>query len=114
MSSKGTGSVAVVTAAGVIAHGPNKKLFFVASDRYKVLPDDSVLSSKLVNLQAAVQNGTFQEGEHPRVTVQGAHMHDYGVSPGAKLRCACKKGVCKNCKCSKAGEPCTSGCFTAS
>ena len=46
--------------AGVIAHGPQKKLFYVPSDRYKVLPEDSVVSPKLVAIQSALLDGTFR------------------------------------------------------
>ena len=105
-----TGSVAVVTTAGVIAHGPQKKLFYVPSDRYKVLHEDSVVSPKLVAIQSALLDGTFRVGDHPHVTMQQAHSLNYNRSTGARLKCKCKTGICKNCRCAKAGEACTSGC----
>ena len=100
----------MVTAAGIIGFGAQLKLHFLPSDRYKVLPSDCVVIPKLRAIRKELLDGTFVAGKYPHVTLQQAHTSVHGVSPGGKVKCACKRGICKKCKCAKAGEPCTSAC----
>ena len=110
VSKKNPTSIHVVTIAGIITHGAEKKLYYIPSDRYKILAPDCVLPHKLEILRASVHNGDFDPSSQPRTTMQQANSQVYGQSPGGKLKCACKSRNCKGCKCSKAKTACTSAC----
>ena len=104
------GSVALMTCFGIIAFGVQKKLYFVPSDCYRVLPDEVLVNTRLEQIQVSLLDKSFHASEHKKVTMQEAHSELYGHSPGRKLKCNCKSQNCQSCRCSKAGEPCTSAC----
>jgi len=109
VSSSGAGGIRVVTEHGVICSGNTKSAYFVPSDRYRIL-GHAVLTTNLEGIQLKVRDNTFNPLEHPKVTMQGAHAAAYGETPGGKKKCSCKSKKCENCKCVKAGVPCTSSC----
>ena len=47
INSKDSSSVLVVTTSGIIAHGSDKKSYYIPSDRFKVLSPDCILTQNL-------------------------------------------------------------------
>ena len=103
-------SIAVVTVAGVITFGTNKKLLYVPAEKYKVWKDPVVMVPELEKIRASVLDKTFDVDAQPRVTPMCAHAQIHGHSQGGKLKCGCKTKKCTTCKCAKANLPCTSAC----
>ena len=103
-------TVAVVTVPGIIVSGSEKKLYYIPSDRYKILPAESVIDRKLEVIRDSILNGDFDADTFSRVTMQQAHSTIYGQSPGGNMKCSCKSQNCRNCKCSKGKTACTSAC----
>ena len=78
MADNGTGGCRVATENGVLSQDPGMKQYFIPCDRYKVLDPDAVVPSKLKNIQAAVQGKTFNETQHPKITMKTAYQCEYG------------------------------------
>ena len=91
ISKSNTGGVQVVTEFGLIVSGGQKSSYFVPSDRYVVRDDDVVISEGLKLIRNLVLNGNFDPQKCKKITIQKAHAKMYGLSPGRKHGCNCKK-----------------------
>ena len=111
VAESGAGGILVVTEYGIIVHGHRKNPYYVPNDAYNILPSNgSVLVGKLEVIHQSILNDTFDEADHPKISLKDAHNKIYKDIPGGMMKCACRSKKCVLCKCAKAHTACTSSC----
>lgn len=99
----------VVTEAGVLTVGSSTR-FRLSHDkilRFKIEPG---ISSALHQIKLLVDDGLFDVGAYPKISIRGAHEADVKHKTHGRNNCKCSKGCKGSCGCRKMNVPCHSGC----
>ena len=72
----------------------------LVTDGYKILAsnDGAIFEPKLEDIHQSVLNNTFDEADHPNLSMQIAHHQIYKDIPGGRMKCLGKSKKCVSCK----------------